>query len=674
MLLETSSKFFPDLPFRPGSHVKPSGDTSSTTSLQQASIWLEECTQSHAQCGGGHAQSLPTRVLDISCSPIRLKHSTGEKARYACLSHCWGSHSMLQTTMANIDSFSSGIPWEMLPKTFQDAVIFARALGLKYIWIDSLCIIQDDESSPSDWQKESARMASIYHEAYVTLAATCSEDSNGGCFTLSDQRKYAAHKMQAITEFYSKSYAVYARLNMPHIAHFFDHEHFPLLQRAWVYQERLLSPRTIHFAGYELQWECREMCSCECTAIRMKCADHGSRTFHEDDDKLIYAQHTLATNNMLGNVTSQPLPKIERDRSHEYSCGFCNGLDSVQNLSLKSTNVNKLYIQRFEGEYPLWRASDTISWRRILASYTGLKLTYTNDIFPALSGLAGAWHVRNGDEYVAGLWKKSLVHDLLWYSLEPSPQSARPTTWRAPSFSWASIDLTGPASYEHRSLDEFVHETTYIAEGVSVIDVKCVPKGLNLMGEIKSARLTLSCKSVVGRVYHWPNHRQEDNGFRLVIDDVLFKELGCKPDLAIPEGEAGHGAGYDVNVLCLAVKTFNSEPSYTENSETAPIDRNPTECLMLRRRTNSEADRSEEVYERVGYAFLAPWNISKTTRVPRVNRDIAVHPNEWPLPEPLEESDRRKDMNISFAPWKFDTYCDLARRIAEAPIQIFNIL
>lgn len=164
---------------------------------------LQQCRTTHLRCNGRaeilqdneavhtpqeeHERQtqwpLPTRLLDVGDSdhPIRLWESASSaKGEYACLSHCWGSHQLLRTLIGNLEAFKhDGIPWDQLPKTFQEAITFTRSLGLQYLWIDSLCIVQDDIS---DWNKEAANMAAIYQNSFITLAATDAANSREGLF------------------------------------------------------------------------------------------------------------------------------------------------------------------------------------------------------------------------------------------------------------------------------------------------------------------------------------------------------------------------------------------------------------------------------------------------------------------------------------------------------------
>jgi Heterokaryon incompatibility protein (HET) len=105
----------------------------------------------------------------------------------------------------------SRIPGGDLPKTFQDAIIFARSLGIDFIWIDSFCIVQDDEI---DWARESAEMSSIYQNSFITIAATKSEDHDGGCFS-EMAAKYQAQEVAALDST-NQHVQVYSRSRLPH--------------------------------------------------------------------------------------------------------------------------------------------------------------------------------------------------------------------------------------------------------------------------------------------------------------------------------------------------------------------------------------------------------------------------------------------------------------------------
>ena len=156
---------------------QPTQEALSTANLNLISRWMSTCREDHSLCREHHDMPpLPTRVVDVgqvdgSTDPC-LIISNGMKDAYITLSHCWGAprdgQAQLKLTSLNITSMMRKIPLDSMPATFRDAVISTRTLGYRYLWIDSLCIIQD--SSP-DWESESANMDRIYRDAILTLAA-----------------------------------------------------------------------------------------------------------------------------------------------------------------------------------------------------------------------------------------------------------------------------------------------------------------------------------------------------------------------------------------------------------------------------------------------------------------------------------------------------------------------
>jgi hypothetical protein len=150
------------------------------------------------------------------------------------------------------------IPWDTIPRTFQNTIQFLLSLRIKYVWIDYYCIIQDD---PLDWQEQAAQMASIYQNSYITLAATSSLNNESGCFWGSD----ASYEKHFKAEPLSNDLSV--RRAMKHWERFWASNSaavFPLLSRAWVFQERLLPSRVVHFSRNELVWKCAGLGDCQC--------------------------------------------------------------------------------------------------------------------------------------------------------------------------------------------------------------------------------------------------------------------------------------------------------------------------------------------------------------------------------------------------------------------------
>lgn len=249
---------------KPGGTLNPS--TASEASLLSARKWLDDCLASHLKCGSAQAARLPKRVLDISNNKIRLYEpsSVDETGRYVCLSYCWGPPPWFRTTPDTKPDRLKNIPWEHLPKTFQDVVSVTRQLGIQFLWIDALCIIQDDEA---DWEEQSSQMASIYEHCHLTICADRSPDVHSGIFSAETEPH---HELAVTRDGDHKTVPAFVRVPVRHmITSDKDSTRerlFPLETRAWAYQEYLLSPRSLHFGAQELFFTCREtwLPTCEC--------------------------------------------------------------------------------------------------------------------------------------------------------------------------------------------------------------------------------------------------------------------------------------------------------------------------------------------------------------------------------------------------------------------------
>lgn len=221
--------------------------------------WLDQCIHSHQRCQqpsegnvGDVLRRLPVRVLDL-----RPSKSTGANSPqltedfcgpYVALSHCWGNTRHIVTEMNNIECHKKGIPLQQLPKTLQDAIFFTKGIGLRYLWIDSLCIIQDDIN---DWKNEAAKMSDVYRNAYCTIAAAGSNDDQEGVFIKRSEQDVCVLRYNAANTYIAATYA------SDDVAAMVELHKSPLSKRAWTLQERLLSQRTIHFTTSRVIWECQ---------------------------------------------------------------------------------------------------------------------------------------------------------------------------------------------------------------------------------------------------------------------------------------------------------------------------------------------------------------------------------------------------------------------------------
>jgi hypothetical protein len=177
--------------------------------------------------------------------PFLYETYAGEIGVYIALSHRLGNSSTLTTTEATKESHKLGIPLLSMPKTFRDVILIARTLGVAYIWIDSLCIIQDSER---DWECESAEMGAIYRRAILTVVASGAENSNQGCFIPRQIRSTEALEVDLVHSA-GKHTQIYLQLS-----YLYDRGKEPLDHRRWVLQEQQLSTRKIEYRREEMAW------------------------------------------------------------------------------------------------------------------------------------------------------------------------------------------------------------------------------------------------------------------------------------------------------------------------------------------------------------------------------------------------------------------------------------
>lgn len=220
---------------------------------------MHNCVEKHEYCIASTVQ-LPSRLLDLDCSSgtdvIRLWETEGARGHYATLSHCWGDTGHFTTSRASIAARRQGINIEELPKTFQDAVAIARRVGMRYLWIDSLCICQDD---PGDWECESANMSAVYSNSYLTIAATGAQNNTVGCFIRRPGRRHIP--IDFTTEDGTSGQLLVFRLPLNKAAlsrRYLEMRDQALTKRAWALQERKISQRILHYCTDQMYYECNE--------------------------------------------------------------------------------------------------------------------------------------------------------------------------------------------------------------------------------------------------------------------------------------------------------------------------------------------------------------------------------------------------------------------------------
>lgn len=371
---------------------------------------------------------MPSRLLDIGITGTitpRLISTAGHgftlPQRYISLSHCWGDNVSISLTHANITSMADGIRFQDLPKTFQHALTVTRDLKCRYIWIDSLCIIQD---SHEDWLQESAQMHRVYSNSYVNIAASAASNSTKGLFF----SRNLNFMLPLVITIGQASYSI----DPPPLDINAVIEKSPLNCRAWVYQERFLSRRTLHFTASQLFWECKMCSMCESNPEKNRLT-----------------------------LSSRLYPR------------------------LLSHRLNKKGVGRVFATFELWN--------EVVRDYSRCKLTKETDRLVAISGVAASWLeiTSTDDEYLAGIWRKTLPYSLLWeVTGERSPQ----TSYIAPSWSWASV--LGQAQVPF-----FPGDMEDVQDKSEVLDAKVQLAGPGRFGLVHGGVITI--KAMLMRIPLW---------------------------------------------------------------------------------------------------------------------------------------------------------------------------
>lgn len=221
--------------------------------------WMRNCHKRHKVCAPApwdESPLLPNRVIDVTQDGLdpRLVVTEGKRGHYAALSHCWGGLQLLQTKASTLVQYQDNIPMDELPKSFKDAITIARKLQIPFLWIDSLCIVQDSEQ---DWHHESALMSSIYRNSVLTISATGAVDGSHGCF-IPEAHSETVQLPQTFSDTQGKAYVTGSRLGLYGPPWSDKVAGGPLSHRAWALQERCLSRRILHCCRGQWVWECCE--------------------------------------------------------------------------------------------------------------------------------------------------------------------------------------------------------------------------------------------------------------------------------------------------------------------------------------------------------------------------------------------------------------------------------
>jgi hypothetical protein len=390
---------------------------------------------------------LPTRVIDIlDPAGPRIRESSGQQAEYLTLSYVWGQGKRLLNTrrFGRYEEFCDRIPSdESMPKTFREAMQVTKALGYRFLWIDALCIIQDDAN---DVQREMARMGDIYRLSTLTISAGNGPNTDSGLFAQRDARFCKSRNVLITMKEGNEILTGLVSIGVPQKI-----RHSPLSKRGWVLQEELLSRRSLVFTSHQVEWRCTAQILSEETPSR---APNGLTKPNE------------------GNAM--------RGGSLDPICCLVRRPDIFKQATWSHAGV---------------RNNPFAAWYRIVEIYSRRALTVRSDKLLAVAGLASLVQESLRGTYGAGLWKEDLQNGLGWYVVRhlaepnvPNEAHGRAMEYIAPSWSWAS--LHGPdvkfCTFEQNS--DFQSE-----ESIRILDWEVShPSGAMVpFGHVTSARLTV---------------------------------------------------------------------------------------------------------------------------------------------------------------------------------------
>ncbi|RSL74288.1 hypothetical protein CEP53_000394 [Fusarium sp. AF-6] len=397
----------------------PNLSPGSEQSYSKAKEWLRQCQTNHNACHESAAQRMPMRLLELStqgdiCTSLRVV-TVENRCPYATLSYCWGGDQPFKLTRARLTQHETHIDIKTLPGTIVDAIEVSARLGIYHLWIDSLCIIQDD---PEDVAREINKMADIYQGTTVTISAASSSCYRDGFLNTRQAHVQSKPKFKfPLTCPGGKLGTVFLLLHQSGYP-YRDWIADPINNRAWTLQEHVLSPRILYYSSQQLHWFCKET----------RASDGG--------------------------------------------------------LSLEQTELGPFDVTMLSfslGQAAIASTSWEMFWKSLLTSYLSRGLTNPMDRLSAISAVGEEFARVNHTAFVAGLFETTLAHNLCWHRSR-SPIQPRPTTYRAPSWSWAAID--GPIFWSEEHQDYTVM--------IDILNCQVIPRFPQAKhGPIRSAYLTL---------------------------------------------------------------------------------------------------------------------------------------------------------------------------------------
>ncbi|KAI3329016.1 HET-domain-containing protein [Xylariaceae sp. AK1471] len=427
--------------------------TGSDENMVLARHWIRDCLKSHDMCASGsshrHAAFLPARLIDTQDPKRPFLHETidARGIEYIVLSYVWGHGEMFKSTAANFKDHQHCIPLQSVPRTVTHAFQVTRELGYRYIWVDALCIMQDDDD---DLERELANMGEIYQHAVFTICAEGAPGARAGLFQ--KRHPYLYHPCTVGVKMMTDKGVISEQLTLGTIVTGPNY----LKDRGWVLQEEILSSRCLSF-GKQMSWKCTVSEASETAPAprpRKTALSHGRATCEDKLRLWLYA------------------PAQMRETPRE--------------------------------QWFRWNQYD--AWYSVVEQYSSKNLTKSTDQLRALSGLADLFQKAHHSTYAAGLWREDLQLGLAWYVASNDSRPVREVGIQKPSWSWASVGMVRLKFRSRRA-----YSTHIVSDGAEILDVSCTlrnqlnPCGcvadgiLKLRTRVKKLRLHWSTEYIIDR-------------------------------------------------------------------------------------------------------------------------------------------------------------------------------
>jgi hypothetical protein len=443
-----------------------------------------------------------TRVRLVETSS--KKPTLGRPYSYVALSHCWGGSIAYKLTKCNEESLKEKIEFQHLPRNFQDAIRIAAGLGVRHIWIDSLCILQKrkehelDLEARDDFDAEAPNMGRIYTNALCTVSSTASTNADGGCFHARDRFFGDCPLVEgAFSSLIAKSW-----IREPEgLEYLFLRkiEEAPITKRGWTFQERTLSRRVLHFCDGVVNFECNTLRATEyhpdgipyatpkdkfdfsATVINARSTGDkalgsiaiampiswnkvwgrsryrykiitrpaGSITYREFSNRpftrpgrVVRIPQYESTVRRYQRTPSPPLAPLPRPRIPSPTL-IAHGYIGMR----RAFQAASQYVDRdleIEEELEFHQ-----NWYELVEPYSARQLTHRSDKLTAIMGVAYFIQSYRDTDFLAGLWRTSLPFNLLWTCETPNLKRPGPppdeegegnANRELPTWSWASVD------------------------------------------------------------------------------------------------------------------------------------------------------------------------------------------------------------------------------------------